>query len=484
MPTAYSYYNTPPLLLVENRMAKTKNVNFKLLSLTIMPLLLALAGVVIVTQSQFRDLAKEAEDTYRQNILAHKKQEIKNYMAIANGAIKFLEQEPEQTELQYQQKLRFMLNNMRFGSDGYFFVYDYQGNSIILPGQEWREGGNWFEMQDSNGTKLIQNLITQAQDGGGFSNYLFNQPSKEGQEGKKLAYSEPFETKPWLIGTGDYIDNIDKQVMELNEAMSDKISRTLYVSLFIGAFAIMFVFSAGMVTRVSEKRLANKKLRELNERIFQTQEEESRRVSRELHDGVSQTIAAARFSLETAQLKLQMKADVTKDIDSAIELIRKIMLDIRAISHQLHPSILEDHGLSAALDELGHEFSKRTGISVEVERLPVSNILTPELTNTLYRIAQEALTNVERHAQATEVNMSLTLVRTWLRLRITDNGRGFEHGVKSSGTGIGLRNMRERLNFYQGKLKVASRPGKTQIVAYIPKSLLSYNDELGQNLGE
>ena len=160
------------------------------------------------------------------------------------------------------------------------------------------------------------------------------------------------------------------------------------------------------------------------------------------------------------------------------------MLDIRAISHQLHPSILEDHGLSAALDELGHEFSKRTGITVEVERLPVSNILTPELTNTLYRIAQEALTNVERHAQATEVKMSLTLVRTWLRLRITDNGQGFEHGVNSSGAGIGLRNMRERLNFYQGKLKVASRPGKTQIVAYIPKSLLSYNDELGQNLGE
>lgn len=462
-------------------MVKTKDLNLKLLLLTVMPLLLALAGVMIVTQSQFRDLAQEAEDTYRQNILSHKKQEIKNYMAIANGAIKSLEQTPGQSEQEFQQKLRFMLGNMRFGSDGYFFVYDYQGNSIILPGQEWREGNNWFEMQDSNGTKLIQNLITQAKQGGGFSNYLFNQPSKDGLEGKKLAYSQPFDAKPWLIGTGDYIDNIDKQVMELDEAMSEKINRTLYVSLFIAAFAVVVVFSAGMLIRVSENRLANKKLRELNERIFQTQEEESKRISRELHDGISQTIAAARFSLETAQLKSQMQVDVSKDITLAIELISKIMMDIRAISHQLHPSVLEDHGLSAALDELGHEFAKRTGIKVEVERLPVSNILTAELTNALYRIAQEALTNVERHANASYVNMSLTLVNGWLRLEVTDDGCGFEQLPGSVNTGIGLRNMRERLNFYSGKLKVDSRPGKTQITAYIPQSQLSYSGELGQS---
>lgn len=462
-------------------MRKTTNINIKLLALTILPLVIALSAVLLVSQYEFRSLAEQAEQTYRQNVLNHKKREIRHYMELVRGTIASLDPDNKLTEQDFKTKLRFALNNMRYGNDGYFFVYDYQGNSVILPGQEWREGKNWFAMRDANGVALIQSLIEQAQAGGGFTTYLFNQPSRNGQHGKKLSYAEPIQGRPWIIGTGVYIDNIDKQVSKLNTDMQENTQRTLFVSLFIGALAVVIVFTSGMLLRVSQSRLANKKLRELNERIFQTQEEESRRFSRELHDGVSQTIAATRFSLETALLKVNNNDNAVEDIELAVDLTRKIMADIRLISHQLHPRILEDHGLSAALDNLGQEFAKRTDTKVTVERLPVSDVLSNELRAALYRIAQEALTNIERHAQATAVNISLRFDKAWLVLEVQDNGCGFDysaiHRSAESKTGIGLRNMTERLNYYNGYLDIQSRATGTTILAYIPKRHLKYNNE-------
>mgnify|MGYP003385389122 FL=1 len=255
------------------------------------------------------------------------------------------------------------------------------------------------------------------------------------------------------------------------------------MTLIIGLVAVIAIFSSGQFIRFSEKKLANRKLRELNERIFQTQEEECKRVSRELHDGISQTIAAARFSLETAQLKQQNNDDSTKEMDRAMQFICKIMGDIRCISHQLHPGLLEDYGLGAALEELGRDFSQRTGISVKVERLSIRNVLSTEVKTALYRIAQESLTNIERHAKASNVSLTLKLVPGWLVLEIIDDGQGFDYRRYDKGSdkktqahqGIGLRNIKERLGFYQGNLVVNSEHNGTTVLARIPQSQLRYN---------
>ena len=459
------------------------NINLKLQLVTVIPLVLALSAVLFVTQSQYQSLSKQTVDEYRQSVIKHRKEELRNYVTIAEGAIEHIYQNKKLNEQQAQTLVKKILSNMRFGEDGYFFAYDVDGTALVVAGQEWRIGKNWFDLEDINGTKLIQGLINKAQGGGGYLNYVFNQPSKGGDDAKKIGYSRALDDWQWMIGTGVYIDDIDQEIAHLNESIGKHISSTSIMTLIIGLIAVIAIFISGQFIRFSEKKLANRKLRELNERIFQTQEEECKRVSRELHDGISQTIAAARFSIETAQLKQQNDDDSSAEMDRSMELICKIMGDIRAISHQLHPGLLEDYGLGAALEELGRDFSQRTGIDLAVERLSIRNILSTEVKTALYRIAQESLTNIERHANASKVTITPKLTPGWLTLEIIDNGQGFDYQQYDKTTdnktkihqGIGLRNMNERLSFYQGNLDVFSDNNGTQVIARIPQSQLRYN---------
>jgi len=459
------------------------NINLKLQLVTVVPLVLALSAVLFVTQVQYQSLSKQTVDEYRQSVLSHRKEELRNYVAIAEGATEHIYQNKNLNEQQAQTLVKQTLSTMRFGKDGYFFAYDFDGTALVVPGQEWRIGKNWLDLEDRNGTKLIQGLIKKAQEGGGYLNYVFNQPSKDGDVAKKISYSRALDDWQWMIGTGVYIDDIDQETALLNASIGQHIRNTSIMTLIIGLIAIIAIFFSGQFIRFSEKKLANRKLRELNERIFQTQEEECKRVSRELHDGISQTIAAARFSLETAQLKQQNNDDASIEMDRSMELICKIMGDIRAISHQLHPGLLEDYGLGAALEELGRDFSQRTGIDVKVERLSIRNILSTEVKTALYRIAQESLTNIERHANASKVTITLKLMPGWLVLEIIDNGQGFDYQSYDKSRdkktkahqGIGLRNMKERLSFYQGDLTVNSEHIGTTVLARIPQSQLRYN---------
>lgn len=459
------------------------NINLKLQLVTIVPLVLALSAVLFVTQVQYQSLSKQTVDEYRQSVINHRKEELRNYVAIAEGATEHIYQNENLNNKQAQILVKQVLSSMRFGRDGYFFAYDFDGTALVVPGQEWRIGKNWFDLEDRNGTKLIQGLIENAKKGGGYLNYVFNQPSKGGEVGKKIGYSRALDDWQWMIGTGVYIDDIDQETALLNASIGKHIRNTSIMTLIIGLVAVIAIFFSGQFIRFSEKKLANRKLRELNERIFQTQEEECKRVSRELHDGISQTIAAAKFSLETAQLKQQNNDDASTEMDRAMQFICKIMGDIRCISHQLHPGLLEDYGLGAALEELGRDFSQRTDIEVKVERLSIRNILSTEVKTALYRIAQESLTNIERHANASKVTITLKLTPGWLVLEIIDNGQGFDyqHYDKSSGKktkahqGIGLRNIKERLSFYQGNLTVNSESNGTTVLARIPQSQLRYN---------
>lgn len=461
------------------------NINHKLQLVTIIPVVLALSLVLLITKIQYESLLVQASAVYKKSVISHRKEELRNYIAIANGAIKHLYENEVIDEVLAQNLVKEILSDMRFSTDGYFFAYDTQGTNLVLPGQEWRIGKNWLDMKDKNGVMIIQELLINAKKGGGYVNYVFNQPSKNGAVGKKIAYSEPLTKWNWMIGTGVYIDDIDIQISLLSKSVKKYIDNTSRITLIIGIISVIAVFGAGLFIRISEKKLANKKLRILNERIFQTQEEECKRVSRELHDGISQTVAATRFSLETVQLKHAKGLEAKEDLEQAMNMITKIMSDIRCISHQLHPGVLEDYGLGAALDELGREFSQRTNISVEVKRLSVRNILSSEVKAALYRITQEALTNIERHSNATKVNVSLFLDKRWLFLKIVDNGDGFdlkEHNNQARATeGIGLRNMKERLHFYNGDLKIKSDAHGTTVLANIPQSELRYNADKAQD---
>jgi len=155
--------------------------------------------------------------------------------------------------------------------------------------------------------------------------------------------------------------------------------------------------------------------------------------------------------------------------------------EIRRISHDLHPSILDDLGLMAAVQALVGQFSARTGISVSLTKMPFRNLLPTDAKTALYRIVQEALSNIEKHAQATTVSILFELKDEWFRLEIKDNGNGFDTSLSGRGeAGLGLRNMSERMGYYKGVFGIKSSSAGTVLPAGIPKNTMSMKNH---NLG-
>ena len=439
---------------------------------------MVLAAVFFLSLRQHQELSKQASQVYREGLIDTRKNELKNLLTVAHGAIKEAYENNTLSTEQAQNQVKTILNNMHFGSDGYYFAYDYEGKNIVLPGQEWRVGESMIDLEDINGTKIVQGLIENARNGGGYTNYVFNQPSRAYAPTNKLSYSESLEKWNWIFGTGVYIDDINQQASKLESSLTSYINNATIFTVTIGVLSVFIVFVAGTYIRVRENNVANRKLIALNERIFQTQEEERKRVARELHDGVSQIIASAKFSLETAQLKHADHIDVGDDLDRIMKVISQVMSEVRGISHRLHPGLLEDQGLGAALEELGREFQQRTGTHISVTRLRVRNVLSMDIKTALYRIAQEALTNIERHSKASEVDITMELRGKWVVLEVKDNGQGFNiKGSERGSEGIGLRNMYERIGHLDGELKVTSNSKGTTVQALVAKSYLNYINE-------
>ena len=135
------------------------NINLKLQLVTIVPLVLALVGVLIVTQVQYQSLSEQTVAEYRQSAMSHRKDELRNYVSLAEGATEHIYQNKNLSNQQAKTLVKQVLSNMRFGKDGYFFAYNFDGTALLIPGQEWRIGKNWFDLEDRNGVKLIQGLI-------------------------------------------------------------------------------------------------------------------------------------------------------------------------------------------------------------------------------------------------------------------------------------------------------------------------------------
>ena len=210
-------------------------------------------------------------------------------------------------------------------------------------------------------------------------------------------------------------------------------------------------------------------LRELSASMVEAREEERRRIARELHDELGQRLTA---------LKLEMTACQRDHPDLAVGERAQLMLDMlddtvasaRRIAMDLRPLMLDDLGLPEAIDWLLKEFKRRTGIEVVARLGEDLRELSPNLATTLYRIVQEALTNITRHAQATRVVVVLESRHQELLLTIQDNGVGFTKGIRARASGsFGLLGIRERALMLGGRLQVSNAPeGGARLVVHVP----------------
>lgn len=206
------------------------------------------------------------------------------------------------------------------------------------------------------------------------------------------------------------------------------------------------------------------KLRELSNKLVHAQESDRLRVSRDLHDSVIQIISAAKFQFELFQMKISDKASEQEQQAEYIkELCSRAIQEARTICNNLRPSELDDLGLLAAIRSLCEDFYHRTGVEYDILNLKIPNQLPRKVELMVYRILQEAFNNIEKHAQATQVELKSFVRNDIFALQVMDNGVGFEPNdvsAPSKDSGWGLMNMRERLEYLEGTLNLRSKLGE------------------------
>ena len=215
-------------------------------------------------------------------------------------------------------------------------------------------------------------------------------------------------------------------------------------------------------------RQSRGELRALAARLLTTQEEERRRVSRELHDDLNQKLAMLEVDAERFGQRMVTSPEVSEDIRSLRSRVAEVSNDIRRVAYQLHPSILDHLGLHVALRSYCAEFSKRDGIEVKFSGQEHGKPVPEAIALCLYRVTQESLRNVAKHASAKSASVTLEKVDDRIHLCIRDNGAGFETEAKQTG-GIGLLSMKERVRLVDGEFTLKSRPGRgTRIDVWAP----------------
>jgi signal transduction histidine kinase len=262
---------------------------------------------------------------------------------------------------------------------------------------------------------------------------------------------------------------------------------------------LAFVFSSGLVIVMAESRRlqnevlrkaqgelearvqertadldsANDNLRELSARLLQLQDDERRRIARELHDSVGQMLAALNMNLSTVRADVERLAKTANALTDSENLVQQMSTEVRTISHLLHPPLLDEAGLASALRWYVDGFVLRSKIKVALDLPDDFGRLPRESETAIFRVVQECLTNIHRHSESPIARIRLRQRDDHVRVEIEDKGKGIppdkQEEMNSSGTpGVGIRGMRERVRQLGGTLEIKSSGSGTIVVVELP----------------
>lgn len=222
----------------------------------------------------------------------------------------------------------------------------------------------------------------------------------------------------------------------------------------------------------TEQRLrkSEENLRALAARLQSVREEEEIRIAREVHDGLGQALTGLKMDLTWLVGKLHADQEpLAKKIESMFQLIDETIGSVRKIASGLRPELLDEAGLAAAIGWHARDFQQRTGIRCIVDAPPEANGLDAERSTAVFRVFQEVLTNVARHAHATRVDVLLRTGEVGFTLEVRDNGKGIAPAAVHDPKSLGLLGMRERVLPFAGTIAINASPGKgTTVVVLVP----------------
>jgi signal transduction histidine kinase len=227
--------------------------------------------------------------------------------------------------------------------------------------------------------------------------------------------------------------------------------------------------------RAQQLEVLNGELRRLSSSLISTQDDERRRIARELHDGLGQDLIAAKIVLDVALVNEQQSDKKEKAVLDASMLVDRAIQQVRSISHLLHPPMLDEIGLHSALQWFLEGLTKRSGIETFIETQPLNfPRLAPELETTVFRIVQEALTNVFRHSGARKGWVTLLKGENEVIVRIRDDGKGISEHIaefRPDSIGIGIGGMRQRVKEFGGELRLLNASPGTLVEVVIPVAI-------------
>jgi two-component system NarL family sensor kinase len=435
------------------------------------PLLISFAVIAAVVWHQTIRLGEQQRQSIQEAYRSSKDAELRHYVDLAVHSIEHLYASDEESA---KHEAINILTRLDYGDDGYFFAYDFDANTLVHPRQPELLGRNLWNWENVDGTKTIQRLIARARNGGGYERYLWRKPSSS-TVAPKLAYVIALPKWGWIIGTGIYLDDVDAALTKIDEQVSGHNRDTMRMIAIIALLTVAAVASLGLLFNLSEQRVADAKLRELAQRVVLSQEEERARVSRDLHDGISQHLVSIKLQTEAAIIRLEAPKQIEtarQAFEHTVQQMNRLLGEIRHISHDLRPAILDDLGLGSALQFLCDEWGAHGKMQIDFSCKVEGNPSSPMINTLMFRVTQEALNNTWRHAQATAVSLELAQECGWLVLVIRDNGIGFDPGqiAKHPKQGIGLRNMAERLDAVGGSFSISSGPDGTTVTARVSLS--------------
>jgi signal transduction histidine kinase len=225
--------------------------------------------------------------------------------------------------------------------------------------------------------------------------------------------------------------------------------------------------------RTADLDLVNANLRELSARLMQLQDDERRRIARELHDSVGQLLAALAMNLSAVRNDVERLTETAAMLSDSETLVQDMSAEVRTISHLLHPPLLDEAGLLSALRWYVEGFSQRSKIKVDLDLPNDFGRLPSEMETAIFRVVQECLTNVHRHSESPVAKIRLRRHEHGVLIQVKDEGRGIpaekqQEMMTSGKVGVGVRGMRERLRQLGGTLEIESNGSGTKVEVELP----------------